>query len=400
MRILFLSTNLPVPANSGQAVRTLSLVRALAESGHSVDFLSFAPSVPDDLQPLASFCNTVSLVERNAVNMSQNADYLGRVAALLTGKSYAIERFLSPEMQARVKHYLATTAYDCVLADHLYVLVNLAATAVPLLLNCHNVESVIVERYAKLEKNFAKRLYARVEAKRLQEAERHACARSVMAMACSGLDRDMVLGFRADLPVFVVPNSVDTDFFYPEDTPPIQESAPVLLFQGVMDWYPNRDAVEFFTNQMLPEIRRSFPNVQFVIAGRNPSPELRQRFAVVPNLQFTGTVPDMRPYLGQAAVVVVPLRIGSGTRIKILEAAASGKAVVSTAIGAEGLDFKDRSEIVIANDPNSFASEVVTLLRDPQQRSSIGQAARKKVVERYSQKALTQIMDEVVHQLV
>ena len=94
--------------------------------------------------------------------------------------------------------------------------------------------------------------------------------------------------------------------------------------------------------------------------------------------------------------MVVPLRIGSGTRIKILEAAASGKAVVSTAIGAEGLDFKDRSEIVIANDPNSFASEVVTLLRDPQQRSSIGQAARKKVVERYSQKALTRIMDEVV----
>ena len=195
-------------------------------------FPVFAPSVPDDLQPLASFCNTVSLVERNAVNMSQNADYLGRVAALLTGKSYAIERFLSPEMQARVKHYLATTAYDCVLADHLYVLVNLAATAVPLLLNCHNVESVIVERYAKLEKNFAKRLYARVEAKRLQEAERHACARSVMAMACSGLDRDMVLGFRADLPVFVVPNSVDTDFFLSGKYPSHTGVSPGSPFSG------------------------------------------------------------------------------------------------------------------------------------------------------------------------
>lgn len=399
MRILFLATNLPVPANSGHAVRTLSLVRALAESCHAVDFLSFAPGPPDNLQPLTSLCHTVSLVERAPVNTSHNADYFGRLAMLLKGKPYAIERFASSEMQARIGRCLDTTAYECIVADHLYVLVNLAATTVPVVLNCHNVESLIVERYVGLEKNLARRLYARVEAKRMREAERQACARSAIAMACSGHDREMLQSFRAALPIFVVPNCVDTDFFQPEEMYSTPTSVPTLLFQGVMDWYPNRDAVEFFANHMLPEIRRAFPDVRFVIAGRNPAPELRQKFAAVPNLEFTGTVPDMRPYLARASVVVVPLRIGSGTRIKILEAAASGKAVVSTGIGAEGLDLKDRTEIVIADEPEGFAREVVALLRAPQRRALLGRAAREKVVERYSQKALTRIMDTVLHHL-
>jgi sugar transferase (PEP-CTERM/EpsH1 system associated) len=400
MRILFLSTNLPVPANSGHAVRTLSLVRALAESCHAVDFLSFAPGPPDNLQPLTSLCHTVSLVERAPVNTSHNADYFGRFAVLLKGRSYAIERFVSSAMQARIRHCLDTAAYECIVADHLYALVNLAATTVPVVLNCHNVESLILERYVGLEKNLAMRLYARVEAKRMREAERQACARSAIAMACSGHDRDMLQRFRADLPIFVVPNCVDTDFFHPEETRSMPESAPTLLFQGVMDWYPNRDAVEFFAQEMLPEIRRAFPNVQFVIAGRNPAPELRRKFAAVPNLEFTGTVPDMRPYLARASVVVVPLRIGSGTRIKILEAAASGKAVVSTGIGAEGLDFEDQAEIVIADEPASFVREVVALLGDPRRRGSIGRAARERVLQRYSQKELTRIMDTVLHDLV
>ncbi|PYT34817.1 MAG: glycosyl transferase family 1, partial [Acidobacteria bacterium] len=151
-----------------------------------------------------------------------------------------------------------------------------------------------------------------------------------------------------------------------------------------MDWFPNRDAIEFFVNQIFPLIRRDAPAAEFIAAGRNPPRELIDRFSAVPGVKFTGTVPDMRPFLQQAGVCVVPLRIGSGTRLKILESAAAGKAIVSTRLGAEGLDFVDGQEILLADDPVSFAGCIVALLRDPSRRRAMGEAACRRVRQQYS----------------
>ena len=398
MRILFVTTNLPVPVNSGNAVRTFSTIRALAEAGHAVDFVSFAYGPPSDLQPLAPWCRAVVTVEQSPVNQAHGLDYFGRLAMFLSGKSFAIERYVSAIMRSRIEDTLKHTAYDCILADHVYALVNVPETTVPIVLNCPNVESLLLERYARLEKNPLKRLYAQAEAKRMEAAERRACARSALALPCSEHDGAKLRTFRADLPIFVVPNCVDTGYFAPENSRP-PATVSTLLFQGVMDWFPNQDAVTFFARDILPEIRRAVPEVRFLIAGRNPPQGFRRQFAAVSNLEFTGTVPDMRPYLAQASVVVVPLRIGSGTRIKILEAAAAGKAVVSTHLGAEGLALEHHREIVLADDPRAFADEVTALLRKPERCRELGRAAREKVVARYSQKALTQILQSALHAL-
>jgi glycosyltransferase involved in cell wall biosynthesis len=399
MQILYLATHLPVPANSGYAIRILSLLRALAALGYSVDFLSFTTAPVQDLQPLSDWCRSVSTVPTRKKDLSRSAGYFARLAALTRGKPYAIERFSSSEMHERITHCLETTDYACVVADSVYALVNLPQTDVPLVLNCHNVEWVILQRYAVLERNPAKRVYATIEMRRMRDAERSACNRSVIAMTCSEHDRQALRALRPDMPVFIVPNCVDTNSISPSITSSDDGCAPTLLFQGVMDWYPNRDAVEFFVGSILPSIRQEMPQLKFVIAGRNPPEELREKYAAVPGVELTGTVPDMKAYLEHASVVVVPLRIGSGTRIKILEAAAAGKAVVSTSVGAEGLCFEDQVDIAIADKPETFAREVVRLLRDPQRRESIGRAARAKVVEHYSQAALTKAIQDLISTL-
>jgi glycosyltransferase involved in cell wall biosynthesis len=165
-----------------------------------------------------------------------------------------------------------------------------------------------------------------------------------------------------------------------------------------MDWYPNQDAVRYFAAEIFPHIRRRFPKAIFRIAGRASSTKFARAFAQMQNVEFTGEVADMRSEVARATVCVVPLRIGSGTRMKILEAAAMGKAIVSTSLGAEGLDLEDGREILVRDDPHSFANAVNELLTDPNRRMDLGQAARRRVDERYSLRCLTHQLREVVSQ--
>lgn len=391
MRILFVSTNLPVPANNGQAIRTLSLVRALHSLGHELTFVSFARAgLPTNLAPLSSWCGTIDLLEENGklTNMSQRQDWYGRLRCLLSRKPYAVERFRSTLMGAKIAQRLKESSFDLIFCDSLYALVNVPRCDIPIALNCHNVEHLIPQRYAELERNHAKKLYARIESRLLREAERGACRRAAFAMACSENDRDLFIHLRPGLPTFVVPNAVETEAYCSAADSANQTTGSVVLFQGGMDWYPNRDAVEFFAESILPLIRGKCPDVKFVVAGRNPPAYLIEKFRNAPDIEFTGTVPDMLPYLAAAAVAVVPLRLGSGTRIKILEACAAGRAVVSTSVGAEGLNLEAGKEILVSDDPSQFARLVVEMLRDPARRNAIGAAARSAVVKRYSERAL------------
>jgi glycosyltransferase involved in cell wall biosynthesis len=151
-----------------------------------------------------------------------------------------------------------------------------------------------------------------------------------------------------------------------------------------MDWLPNEDGVAYFIREILPLIRQQVPQVSLRIVGRKPSADLESLAARQENVELTGWVEDVRPFLARGAVCIVPLRIGSGTRLKIFEAMAMGKAVVSTSIGAEGLPVQPGENILMADDPHTFAQSVVSLLRDPTRRRKIGLAARKLVADNYS----------------
>lgn len=396
MRILFASTNLPVAPNNGQAIRTLSILQALAASGHGITFLSFAAKDrPKTLHPLSSYCREIHLLERTLPLLSQHSDYLCRLKCLIEGKAYSVERFRSSHMRDKIQQHLRTGAFDVVVADSLYSLVNVPETDIPVVLNCHNVEHILLERYAKLEKNLAKRCYARIEARLMRRTEQESCRRANLAMVCSSHDRDVLRQVGMELPITVVPNALDTGYYRPQ--PNVERNtSETILFLGGMDWYPNRDAVGFFATKVLPLVRAECPAARFVIAGRNPPVSFTKKFARYQAIEFTGTVPDMRPYLSAASVVVVPLRLGSGTRIKILEACAMGKPVVSTSVGAEGLELKAGKEIILADNAADFARAVIALLRDPARCEAIGRSARAVIVECYSQPVVSNKLDEAI----
>lgn len=397
MQILFVATNLPVPPDSGQSIRSLSIIRALASIGHKLTFISFASkNRPQDLDPLPSFCTGIELLDREIKNLTLQPNYGERLKSLLRLQCYSIERFRSPAMRERIQAQLHRAKYDLIICDAVYSLVNIPETTIPILLNTHNVEHIILNRYARMEKNPIKKYYAIAESSLMRMAERKSCRQIAGATVCSSLDREIFQKLRPDLPVVVVPNVVDTDAIQPATPERAAENSPVLLFQGIMDWYPNRDAVKFFASSIFPVIRAECPAARFIVAGRNPPIEFVASFSSEAKIQFTGTVPDMRPYLASATVVVVPLRLGGGTRIKILEACAAGRPVVSTSIGAEGLDLEKGTEILVADDPAEFARSVVNLIRDPARCDALSKSARAAVVERYSQSTLRKALDSLI----
>jgi glycosyltransferase involved in cell wall biosynthesis len=218
-----------------------------------------------------------------------------------------------------------------------------------------------------------------VEWKKLRRAEAAACTKAAMTLAVSENDRAALVEAAPRARVRAIPTGVDTSYFHPNGT---RRSAAKLVFSGSMDWYPNEEAVLYFIDSVLPLIRRAIPEASLTVVGRNPSARLRA--AANGAVDVTGTVEDVRPYIDEAAVYVVPLRIGGGTRIKIFEALAMGKAVVSTRIGAEGLPLSSGEHFVEADDPDEFARAVVELIRKPERRRAIEQAGRKLVEERYS----------------
>jgi glycosyltransferase involved in cell wall biosynthesis len=297
-------------------------------------------------------------------------------------------------MASQIAALLSEKAVDAILCEQTDLLTNLPAQlALPLVVDFHNVDYLIMERYVRFESNPAKRLYARLESRKLREWERRACHRASIAWACSEHDRALLQQLAPSLPMFVVPNVVDVDEYAPDSA----EDPRKILFQGGMDWYPNRDAVEFFVTQIFSLMQSKDPNVRFVVAGRNPPEEFRQRLSRVTGVEFTGTVPDMRAEIGSAAVCVVPLRMGSGTRLKILEAAAMAKPIVSTRLGAEGLEFLGGQEIVLEDEPRPFADAVLKLLSAATDRHRLGRAARKRAEQNYSFPALRSSLREALN---
>lgn len=383
MRILFISLVVPLPANNGHKMRTWSVLRGLTANGHEIDFLSFAEPEEIGREPkqLSQLCRTVEMVPLAPRSLTLSSDYLGRFRSLFSSRPYATRRFSSPEMRRRIGQHLLNGHLDAIVCDTAHAACNLPRASLPLVLNHHNVEHLILQRYLPFEPNPVKRLYAWSESRKVRNWERKICQGSAIGMACSELDRRALQLLAPGSPVFVVPNVVDTDGYVP--TKDSCEKPQRIVYQGGMDWFPNRDGVEFFVAEILPIIRRSVPGIRFIVAGRNPSDDFRRKFAGLRDVEFTGTVPDMRPVIAGASVCVVPLRIGSGTRLKILEAAAMGRAIVSTPLGAEGLDFQSGVEISIADHPEKFAQTVVNLLANPELRQAMGLRARQRVEREY-----------------
>jgi glycosyltransferase involved in cell wall biosynthesis len=375
-------------------MRDFTILSVLASQGHDVSVVSFAEphEMQRPLDELRSFCRTVELVPMPG----GGARYLGRLRGLISAQPYGALRYRSSLMSAAIERLHRDEKFDVIILDDVYSIGNLPESVhASTLLDKQDLTFEVIDRYLQYERNPLKRIYGRLESRKVRRLEVTASAACTRVTPCSERDGDLIRRISPNARVSVVPNVIQIDSYKPTLT----DDGATVLYVGAMDWFPNRDAVEFFATSILPHLRKLVPNVQFVAAGRNVPDAFRAQFAGVPNMRFTGEVPDMTAEIARAAVCVVPLRIGSGTRIKILEAAAMGKAVVSTSIGAEGLDLADGKEILIADEPEAFARSVAALVEAPSARQAMGVAARKFVEQHHSFAALGRALSRVLGEL-
>ncbi len=305
---------------------------------------------------------------------------------LLSPAPFPVQRHRSRALRRAVREELRRRRFDLV---HLNAtaLAEYGALAVgtPALIVHENVESALLRQRADRHPRLAGRLYLAFQAWKMRRFETRIAPGFRVHVTVSSRDRELLLGHCPGADVRVIGNGTDTDFFKPD---PAAEQSRSVLFLGSMNWAPNPDAVLYFLNEIWPMIKREQDDVTFDIVGLAPPPALLEAARRDGAVRVHGFVEDVRPFYARAAVFVVPLRMGGGTRVKILDAMAMGKAIVSTTVGADGLDLANGREIILADAPALFARSVMRLLDDPEARQALGRSARERAVAGYSWKRI------------
>ncbi len=375
MKVLWVKAGKLLPVDTGGKIRSYNILRFLAKNkDHEVTLLSYygGRRDPDYEAALAKEIpgsETIYTAAPDSNAMQRGADYLCR---LPRRAPYAVSKFTHPAVQTTVARWLSSGRFDVAVCDFLSASANFPARLpVPCVLFQHNVESSLWQRMAAMESNPIKKLSFTIESAKMTRYERATLGRFHHVIAVSEHDRRQMLQMNPASEITVVPTGVDTQKF--NVAPASSAQPPRVVFTGSMDWEPNVDAVDYFCAEIWPRIRAEFPDAIFQIVGRNPFAKV-QRLASA-SVEVTGTVPSVAEYLEKASVVVVPLRIGGGTRLKIFEAMAMGKALVSTSIGAEGLEVESGRDLLLADDASSFAGAVILLLRDAAIRRKFEEAA-------------------------
>lgn len=389
MHILWLKTELLHPIDKGGKIRTYQMLRHL-KARHRVTYLCLddGGAAGDAPERALEYCHELVRVPFAAPAKGSAAFFADLARNVLSPLPYAVARYRSAGMRDAVRTVVRERGVDLVVCDFLTPSINIPDDlGVPVLLFQHNVEAAIWERHASVAAHPVKRAYMREQWRRMKAFERRECRQVDHVVAVSDADRATFERDYGVSSVTAVATGVDTEFFRPS---PARTRRPhELVFTGSMDWMPNEDGIGWFVREVLPIIRASVPDATLSIVGRNPTGAVRALAGAAPGITVTGTVPDIRPYLEQAAVVLVPLRVGGGTRLKIFEAMAMECAIVSTTIGAEGLPVADGRDIRIADHASDFAGATVSLLADPAAAERIGRAAAAQVRERFGWEQVT-----------
>ena len=396
MRILFLTPQLPYPPQKGTALRNWGLIAGLSPR-HRVSLLSFLSPGQDShpAPPLTAACARVETVPQPTRTLSRRL----RDLAFTRQPDMAL-RLASQAYAHRLADWLARESFDVVhvegieLAPYLDV-IEAARPRLLVVFDDHNCEYLLQQRVFLTDLRVPARwlgaAYSFVQWRRLRRYEARVCRRAGRVLAVSDADAAALRELVPGLDVTVIPNGIDTQAYRPGEKSRNSQFAirnSTLVFTGTMDFRPNVDAVLWFVREVLPRVQAEVPEVHFFVVGQRP----HRRLDVLrgnPAVTLTGWVEDTRPYIAQAAVYVAPLRMGGGTRLKLLEAMAMGKAVVSTRLGAEGYPVADgrrgavTAPLLLADTPADFAATVVALLRAPERRAELGRTARAFVEQRY-----------------
>ncbi|MGA8507998.1 MAG: glycosyltransferase family 4 protein [Candidatus Sulfotelmatobacter sp.] len=398
MKILWVKAGGLVPPDSGGRIRSYNILRELARQ-HSVTFFSFYAAHQGDLHAdLKKVFDRVVCVPLGLPAPKSLAEMLDYGIRLPSSQPYGITKYCRPEVRRRLRALLKQVTYDVILCDFM------AAAGVipwdwptPKVLFTHNVEATIWRRHYEVATNPLWKAISWWEWRKMKAAEQWYLRLADRVLTVSETDRDAFSSFLDLGKLAVIPTGVDVDYFQPT---PAKEIANSLVFTGSMDWIPNEDAIVYFVDAILPLIKQQCPEVSLEVVGRSPSRKLQALAEKEKSVRLTGWVEDIRPFVARGAACIVPLRIGGGTRLKIFEAMAMGKAVISTSVGAEGLPVRSGENILLADTPSDFAESVISLLRDPNLRQRLGTAARALVQESYSWPRVAESFARTLHDAV
>jgi glycosyltransferase involved in cell wall biosynthesis len=376
MNLLFLSTRSPYPLISGHSLRTYHILKGAAQN-HNVTFLTFTQLPEHELKKenlghLRSFCKAVYPFEIPA-DMSKITLAKMLFLNLFSSLPFVAQKYDAPLMRQKIREIIKKEHIDLVHVDLLPLAVyfNEFEHLLKILVN-HNVESIRLYRWFRTEPNPVKKAYLGIQWLKLRSFERSAMNKFDGCVVVSEIDKELLLKMGVKSKLFVVPNGTNTKFFKPNNGKVVENS---VLWIGHMDVHTNKDAVLYFWKEIYPILKKEYPEVKMTFVGTAPPKEIAEAAQKDRQVKVTGFVDDIRPYIDEAAVMVVPIRIGSGTRLKILDAMAMGKAIVSTSVGCEGLNVNDGKNILVADNAENFVEKTVDLLKNPKKRINLGENA-------------------------
>jgi polysaccharide biosynthesis protein PslH len=400
MRILFVTPYLPSPPHFGAQRRLDGLMRGLSLH-HEVSLLSFCKPGDADQAAIAAtreYVQSVTTVPYDVLNLDLTQKRLLQLRSLTSVRSFETLLMRRPAFQAALDFQLENGGYDVVQVEFSqmgsYRLSRREQHSPVFVLDEHNIEYDLTRRTAQAPGSLARKLYSAANWRKLRSEERKAWQRFDGVVLTSDRDAELL---RADLPgtkTAVVPNGVDVETFRPRGA---ARDPATLLFLGAINYYPNTEGILHFLDHTWPLITAARPDVRLQIVGMDPPESVLARRSA--NVDVTGFVEDPLPYLERASVVIVPLRIGGGTRFKVVEALSMGKPIVSTRLGAEGIDVVQETHALLADDAQSFSSSVLRLLGDAELGDRLGRAARQLAEEHYSWRAAVTRLETFYAQL-
>lgn len=388
LKILYVSQMPASPPRFGAQARIHGLMTHLAKS-HD---LSAVMLVDDEFdaeecrQAMQSYCRDVQLIP-NASGVGGRSKRFLQIRSLVSSKSFERLRLMVPELQQALDRTLRASRFDIVNLEFPYLgHLNLRQAppgerVPPLVIDSHEIAYELARQFARAGGSASRRLYFSTNWRKLQREELQAYREADGVYLCSAVDQQRLLDQVPSARSTVIPNAADVDYYKSRPGDPPSDGRTVLFF-GLLSTVPNVDGVMHFVQDIWPRIASAHPEARCKIVGGRP-PSAIQALAG-PRIEITGFVPDLRPHLASAAAVVVPLRLGGGTRLKIVEGMAMSKAIVSTTLGAEGIDAVAGRDILIEDDPAAFADAVIRLIAQPELAARIGERARQLAVDRYS----------------
>jgi len=399
LHVVMVDEELPYPPTSGKRLRTLHLTLRLAQR-HRLTYVCHRNADREESQQAVAFFTQhgieTRVVERRVPPKTGPLFYVRLAANLLSPLPYSAATHKSRALRHALTEIARTQRVDvwhCEWTPYAEALRGIASGRRVVM--AHNVESIIWQRYYETESNPLRRWYIGRQWRKFQRFEQRVLGEAELTIAVSETDAQRLREEFGVAHVAVVENGVDTAYFQPQAR---QRRPERLLFLGSLDWRPNLDGVRLLLEHVFPTVRAAEPSATLCIVGRNPPEWLRRRVAAMPGVELHANVPDVRPYLADCGMLVVPLRIGGGSRLKILEALASGVPVVSTRVGAEGLRLQAGRDLTIVNDIKDLSNEIITAIRHPQVLQAESERGREKVLEHYNWDRLAEQLEQLWRQ--